>query len=214
MRWAGLWGFGGLGPWWWWPWWCGFGASGSADGRRQAAASPAWPRRGCGRGGRSSRVAGREPEDDRQSDRAGVSAAEPHSASGAGGGSSRSRGRPVLELRDQLVELELLQLARDLVELALAEPDQVLRLGAERQRLPQLGLARVEPGDDLLETRGGGLVALRLAGGGWVLPASVIGVRSSHANEHRRRSGRSARRRPRPGRRGRRGSPEGSSISA
>ena len=61
--------------------------------------------------------------------------------------------RRPLELGDQLVEVQLLELARDGVELGLAELDQVLRLDAELERLAQLGFARVEPGDDRLEPR-------------------------------------------------------------
>ena len=80
--------------------------------------------------------------------------------------------RPCLEVADQLLELELLQLARDGVELGLAELDQLLGLTAERQGLAQLGLARVQAGDDHLEPRDGGLVGRRLGLSGG--PRSVI----------------------------------------
>ena len=69
---------------------------------------------------------------------------------------------PGLELADEVVEVEPLKLAGDGIELALAVLDERLALAAELERLAQLGLAGVEPDDDLLEPLDGGLVAARL----------------------------------------------------
>ena len=81
----------------------------------------------------------------------------------------RVAGRPLLQARDELVEAQLLQPAADGVQLAGAELDEPAALLAEVERLAQAGLAGVQALDDLLEPRGGGLVALR---GGAHAPSS------------------------------------------
>src|SRR4051794_28318403 len=73
-------------------------------------------------------------------------------------GSGARRRRPGLEPGDELVEPQLLQPASDRVELGGAELHERAALLDELERLAQAGLAGVEPADDLLEPRGGGLV--------------------------------------------------------
>ena len=69
--------------------------------------------------------------------------------------------RPGFEPGDELVEAELLEAAPDRVELGGAVLDERAALADEVERLAQAGVARVEAADDLLEARGGVLVARR-----------------------------------------------------
>ncbi len=84
---------------------------------------------------------------------------------------------------------------RDRVELALAVLDQGLALADEAERLAQLRLAGVEAGDDLVEARDRGLVALRGRSRSRrrrrasVRCSSHPSSRSPRRRHHRRRSG-------------------------
>src|SRR5271165_6177992 len=60
---------------------------------------------------------------------------------------------------DELVELKLLERVADGVQLGGAQLDQLLALAHERERLVEARLPRVQPANDLLDARRGGLVA-------------------------------------------------------
>ena len=85
------------------------------------------------------------------------------------------------EARDQVVEAELLEALADRLELAGRVVDQRLALAAEVERLAQAGLARVEPGDDLLEPLDGGLVALGRAHSCTFAGTSASAIRAVNA---------------------------------
>ena len=74
---------------------------------------------------------------------------------------AQAAARPGLEPGDQLVQAQLLQASTDRLELRRAELDEPAALLAELERLAQARLAGVEPADDGLDARAGGLVGER-----------------------------------------------------
>ena len=80
---------------------------------------------------------------------------------GRGPGADDRRRLASFQPRDELVEAQLLEPLADGLELGGAELDERAALAAQLQRLAQAGLPGIQPGDDRLQPRAGGLVGQR-----------------------------------------------------